>query len=35
MVRRRHGGRVVEERLFGLIIERAGRFKFVDYGNGL
>jgi hypothetical protein len=34
-VRRRQGGRLVEERLFGLIVEREGRFKFVDYGNGL
>jgi hypothetical protein len=35
IVRRRQGGRIVEERLFGLIVERAGHFKFVDYGNGL
>ena len=33
--RGREGGRLAEERLFGLIVERAGRFKFVDYGNGL
>jgi hypothetical protein len=35
IIRRKQGGRQVEERLFGLIIERAGRFKFVDYANGL
>jgi hypothetical protein len=35
MVRSRRKGVVAEERLFGLIIERAGRFKFVDYGNRL
>jgi hypothetical protein len=34
-VRSRRNGVVVEERLFGLIIERAGRFKFVGYGNRL
>ncbi len=26
---------LVEERLFGLIVERDGRFKFVDNGNRL
>jgi hypothetical protein len=35
IIRRKQSGRLVEERLFGLIVERAGRFKFVDYGNGL
>ncbi len=35
VVRRRQAGHVVEERLFGLIVEREGQFKFVDYGNGL
>ena len=36
MVRSRPAGRTLaEERLFGLIIERGGRFKFVSYGNKL
>jgi hypothetical protein len=34
-VQSRRKGVMVEERLFGLIVERAGRFKFVDYGNRL
>ncbi len=34
-VRYRSGGRTREERLFGLIIEREGRFKFVSYANKL
>jgi hypothetical protein len=34
-VRSRRKGVVMEERLFGLIVEREGRFKFVDYGNRL
>jgi hypothetical protein len=34
-VRSRRKGVVMEERLFGLIVERKGRFKFVDYGNRL
>jgi hypothetical protein len=34
-VHSRRKGVVMEERLFGLIVERAGRFKFVDYGNRL
>lgn len=35
VVRHRQGGGMAEERLFGLIIERGGRFKFVSYGNKL
>ncbi len=35
LVRHRRGGRMVTERLFGLVIERAGQFKFVSYGNKL
>jgi hypothetical protein len=34
-VRYRAGSRTQEERLFGLIIEREGRFKFVSYANKL
>jgi hypothetical protein len=34
-VRYRRGNRTEEERLFGLIIEREGRFKFVSYANKL
>lgn len=34
-IRRTEGGRVVEERLFGLVLEREGRFKFVSYANAL
>jgi hypothetical protein len=33
VVRLREGGAVVERRLFGSIVERAGRWKFVGYGN--
>jgi hypothetical protein len=35
VVRHRQAGVTVEERLFGLIVERDGRFKFVSYGNKL
>jgi hypothetical protein len=35
LVRRRDGGTVVEERLFGLVLERGGRFKFVSLANRL
>jgi hypothetical protein len=35
VVRHRQAGAIVEERLFGLIVERDGRFKFVSYGNKL
>jgi len=35
LLRHGEGGRLIEERLFGLIVERDGRFKFVDYGNRL
>ena len=35
VVRYRMDGRVREARLFGLILERQGRFKFVSYGNKL
>jgi hypothetical protein len=34
-VRYRRAGKPVEERLFGLIIERGGTFKFVSYTNRL
>ncbi len=34
-MRFRHGGAKVEERLFGLIVERDGQFKFVSYGSKL
>lgn len=33
--RRQPGGDVIEERLFALILERDGRFKFVSYANKL
>jgi hypothetical protein len=33
VVRLREGGAPVERRLFGSIVERAGRWKFVGYGN--
>ena len=35
VVRYRVDGGTREERLFGLILERGGRFKFVSYGNKL
>lgn len=35
VIRHRQGGVVVEERLFGLIVEREGQFKFVSYANKL
>ena len=35
VVRYRVDGRLREARLFGLILERQGRFKFVSYGNRL
>ena len=34
-VRYRRDGKVADERLFGLIMERDGRFKFVSYANRL
>lgn len=35
VLRWRRGNQTGDARLFGLIIERAGRFKFVDYGSRL
>lgn len=35
VIRRREAGGVIEEQLFGLIIERGGRFKFVSLSNAL
>ena len=34
-IERRAAGEELEVRLFGLILERAGRFKFVTYANGV
>ena len=35
LVRRQEAGDTVAERLFGLIVERRGRYKFVSYANNL
>ena len=35
LIRRRVDGALFDERLFGLIVERGGRFKFVSLANAL